>query len=476
MNSNSSFTSRLASVAGSAGGSVFGSASSLGQNAASFGGFAAANSGANSTTLAFGSGSFAGGNSGFSGFGQPTTGSAFGSVSGPNAMGRTPSTASAFATAAPFGASGAAGGNTAPFMQSGGNASAFGGQKQGSFGANGSNKFGVFGRSDNPGSTKKDAPPQQLVEGTRKDMQSERPIWKLSSFGYCPGEPCMMSGLEISPEEARMFCWIAMKKGSLQNEIGIFQQLNTIVNQAAEEVRRDPVSHWTKMRANSVEPSKMSERFSQSLQTAVNEVFASSNGFQQQQQTGGIGPSTTSQTHSSGATSSQPFPFGLPAAQHSAAPSFVSPSPSSFSFVPSTAQSSAGPAATNQGQGFGQSPPSSAGTFNFVAKPNLASQQAASSTVSSSTQGTGAKAANFSFVAPKAGASSAHGTSSAPGIASTAASASLFGEFFGSAHLSSVIHPSEIPLSEEDEAQFNAPAFWDGGGGIPEAPPPMKYR
>ncbi|KAI9057656.1 hypothetical protein FKP32DRAFT_1681336, partial [Trametes sanguinea] len=57
---------------------------------------------------------------------------------------------------------------------------------------------------------------QRCVESIVRDLESEKPIWPLSSYGPAKLQPTLIANLDESPEELRVKAAEAARKGTVQ--------------------------------------------------------------------------------------------------------------------------------------------------------------------------------------------------------------------------------------------------------------------
>ncbi|KAJ1966139.1 Nucleoporin-like protein 2 [Dipsacomyces acuminosporus] len=78
--------------------------------------------------------------------------------------------------------------------------------------------------------------PHELTEDVLKRLLTDRPKWQLSSFGPASGEPNMISGTDISPEEARIEFLIAQRSGAVAAYEQKYAQLSNEMNQRIDGI------------------------------------------------------------------------------------------------------------------------------------------------------------------------------------------------------------------------------------------------
>ncbi|KAI8322865.1 hypothetical protein GQ54DRAFT_297139 [Martensiomyces pterosporus] len=386
-----------------------------------------------------------GGGGGFGAFGGGS--SAFGG--GPGAFG---GGSSAFG-----GGSSAVGGGSSAF---GGGSSAFGGgafvQKT-AFSALASNNLSSNGPAVKNG-------PAQLTEDILKKLLTERPQWELSSFGPVGGEPNMISGTDISPEEARVEFLLAQSTGSIAAYQQKHAQLSNDMSQRVGSILSNLsplVKQWNEQtagRAHNPGAAATSTGFGQNASQSSAFGQQAKSAFAQGTSHSAFGQGAFGQSSASGQTTQ-------PAPGNSAAPSYQS------AFGQSSVPSA-----------FGQAPPSSpfgqqttTSAFGRQQQPATAFGNAGSSAFGSNSAFGGGSAfssgSGFGSSAPAFGAgSSAFGAGSAFGTSPSTQQIS-----FGST-------PEEIKastgpwrdLTPAEISKYQAPEFTIGS--IPEAPPPVEFR
>ncbi|KAJ2744355.1 hypothetical protein GGI20_003048 [Coemansia sp. BCRC 34301] len=210
-------TSVFGGGASSGGATVFGSGTSAFGSNSAFGGGTSAFGGSNSNALDSGKGTAFGvktstNNTSTSAFGG--TSSAFGSG---GAFG-SGAASSAFGGAAGNSSSAFSGGGRSAF---GGGGSAFGGiakestavPQKTAFGTSASSAFGSFSAASPK--TKKDGSKEVTLTADFLERGiKDRPLWKYSTFGPMADKPNLLTGTDISPEEARLDFVVATQQQS----------------------------------------------------------------------------------------------------------------------------------------------------------------------------------------------------------------------------------------------------------------------
>ncbi|KAJ2995195.1 hypothetical protein NUW54_g7432 [Trametes sanguinea] len=60
------------------------------------------------------------------------------------------------------------------------------------------------------------------VESIVRDLESEKPIWPLSSYGPAKLQPTLIANLDESPEELRVKAAEAARKGTVQEYVRLY--------------------------------------------------------------------------------------------------------------------------------------------------------------------------------------------------------------------------------------------------------------